>query len=329
MLLLIAFVLLPPFMCTPITTSKNNITHQTSEQSSSPSLGDAVVNVQHFTQFIYEGNQVYVYSAKLNDEYGHQPLKWSFYYVPVLQPFKSSNTTEWVWANKKEVRMKLTLGNDQVEDAARRAIARRFDTDVASNYSRFWIVAPLMIDSMTAFIVKVSGDPAEGVAPFRLVHPNALAITFRYECSNGNTTHDIVEKLIDGDYEVEVNFYFAGFKHVSSNIVSITGEHLKSVLSKTTADGGNSNAKYIHRSQANKFIGIYATNVKKLIYTEKPGIDLSVLTSGLDEQFQALFQQGETVFSEYHCTTFLIYSFKAEISRLIFCFGCIAHRWNR
>ena len=296
LLLLFAFGLLSLFTCAPITSSKDNITHHTSEQSSSSSLGDAVVNVQHFTQFVYEGSQIYIYSAKLNDEYEHRPLKWSFYYVPVLQPLKSSNTTEWVWSTKKEVRMKLQMGNDQVEDAARRAIARRFDTDVASNYSRFWIVAPLMIDSLTAFIVKVSGDPVEGVAPFRLMHPNALTITFRYQCSNENTAYDIVEKLIDGDYEVEVNFYFAGFKHVSLNTASITGEHLKSVLSKTTADGGNSNAKYIHRTQANKFIGIYSTNVKKMIYLEKPGADVSALTSGLDEQFQALFQQGKTAF---------------------------------
>ncbi|CAF2942095.1 unnamed protein product [Rotaria sp. Silwood2] len=191
--------------------------------------------------------------------------------------------------------MKLTLGNDQVEDAARRAIANRFNAGIVSNDSHFWIVAPLMIDSMTAFIVEVSGDSVEGISPFRLVHPNALAITFRYECSNENKTHEIVEKLIDGDYEIEVHFYFAGFKHVSSNIVSITGQHLKSVVSKTTADGGNSNAKYIYCAQTNKFVGIYATNVKKLIYMEKPGVNISSLTSGLDEQFQSLFQQGKII----------------------------------
>lgn len=296
MLLFLAFGLLPLLMCTSIMASKDNLTQQTSERSSSPSLGNAVVNVQHFTQFIYEGYQIYVYSAKSNDEFEHRPLKWSFYYVPILQPCKASSTTEWVWSSKKEVRMKLMLGTDKIEDATRHAIGRRFDADITSNYSRFWVVAPLMIDSMTAFIVKMSGDPVEGVAPFRIMHPNALAITFRYECLNENTTHDIVEKLISGDYEVEVNFYFAGFKHVSSNIASITGENLKFVLSKTIADGESSNAKYIHRTQANKFIGIYSTNVKKLIYMEKPNANVSELTNGLDEQFQALFQRGKSRF---------------------------------
>ena len=232
----------------------------------------------------------------MNDEYEHLPLKWSFYYVPVLQPVKSSNTTDWVWTAKKEVRMKLTLGNDQIEDAARRAIARRFDAAVAANYSQFWIVAPLMIDSMTAFVVKVNGEPVEGVAPNHLVHPSALVAMFRFECSRAELAQDIVEKLIDGDYEIEVNIYFAGFKHVSSNIVSITGEQLRSVLSKTTADGGNSNAKYIHRNQATKFIGKYTSNVKKMIYMEKPGSDPSTLTSGLDEQFTALLHQGKSLF---------------------------------
>ncbi|CAF4229030.1 unnamed protein product, partial [Rotaria magnacalcarata] len=99
--------------------------------------------------------------------------------------------------------MKLALGNDQIEDAARRAIVRRFDAEVAANYSRFWVVAPLMIDSMTGFVVQVSGDPVEGAAPYRIAHPSALAIIFRFECSHVDTARDIVAKLIDGDYEVE------------------------------------------------------------------------------------------------------------------------------
>ena len=296
LLFLSTFILVPLFAHTSIIYSKDNITQYTSERSSSSSLGDAVVNVQHFTQFTYDGNQVYVYSAKMNDEYEQQPLKWSFYYVPVLQPVKSSNTTDWVWVAKKEARMKLTLGSDQIEDAARRAIARRFDVAVANKYSQFWIVAPLMIDSVTAFVVKVSGEPVEGMAPYRLAHPSALVTMFRFECSHADVAHDIVEKLIDGDYEIEVNLYFAGFKHVSSNMISLTGEHLRSVLSKTTADGGNSNAKYIHREQAKKFIAKYTYNVRKMIYMERPTGDPSTLTSGLDEQFTALLHQGEHSF---------------------------------
>lgn len=101
------------------------------------------------------------------------------------------------------------------------------------------------------------------------------------------------KKLIDSDYEIEVNIYFAGFKHVSSNIVSITGQHLNSVLSTTTADGGNSNAKYIRRDQAKKFISKYTSNVRTMIYMEKPGSDPSTLTSGLDEQFTALLHEGK------------------------------------
>ena len=189
--------------------------------------------------------------------------------------------------------MKLILGNDQVEDVARRTIARRYGEGIAANYSRSWVVAPLMIDSMTAFIVKVSGEPAEGVAPYRVAHPNALSIMFRFESSDPVRANYIVEKLLDGDYEIEVNFYFAGFKHVSLNTVTITAEHLKSVLSNTIADGRNSNAKYIHRNQANIFVTKYATNVKKIVYIGKPGTDITTLTSGLDEQLQSLLQQGK------------------------------------
>ncbi len=44
------------------------------------------------------------------------------------------------------------------------------------------------------------------------------------------------------------------------------------------------------------FITQYTTNVKKMIYIEKLGADVSVLTNGLDEQFQALLQQGKPSF---------------------------------
>ena len=260
-----------------------------------PGLGDAIVNVQPFTQFVYEGYQVYVYSVKSNDEYKHDPLKWNFYYVPILQPDKLPNTNS-AWATKKEIRTKLILGNDKVEDAARRAIALRYNSEISANYSRSWNIAPLMIDSMTAFIVKASGGPVEGVAPYRLEHPNALSITFHFECTHPDAASDVVEKLIDGDYEVEVHFYFAGFKRGLSNTMSITGELLKSVVSKIIADGGNSNAKYIHRDQANAFISNYITNVRKMIYIERPGDDISIFNRGLDEHFQALLQQGKLIF---------------------------------
>ena len=61
----------------------------------------------------------------------------------------------------------------------------------------------------------------------------------------------------------------------------MTSDQLKSVLGKTTADDGNTNAIFIHRNQAGKFIGNYFINVKKMIYMENENADMSLLTSGL------------------------------------------------
>lgn len=65
-------------------------------------------------------------------------------------------------------------------------------------------------------------------------------------------------------------------------------------MSKTTADGNNTNAQYIHRLQATSFVGKYLTNVKKMIYMENDDTNASALTGNLQDQYISLMQQGET-----------------------------------
>ncbi|CAF1016142.1 unnamed protein product [Didymodactylos carnosus] len=222
--------------------SKSTI--QASSRSDSPSLGTAIVNTQILTIFKFEGNQVYVYSALSNEnENLNSPQKWIFYFVPIMLP----ESEDWVTAFKSEVRVTLMLGNDEVEEIARKAIIEKYDLSV-SQYSKFWTVAPLMIDSLMSYIVKGSNSPVEGVHPHTDKNPNKLSITFRFKCSTEETAKEIVQKIIDSDYEIEIASYFAGFKQVSTNFVSINSDQLKSVISKTIADGGNKNAEYVHKS---------------------------------------------------------------------------------
>jgi hypothetical protein len=182
------------------------------------------------------------------------------------------------------------LANPGVEEQARKAIARKFDREEVEKYSASWTVAPLMIDSMMAYIVRGSGSPVEGVHPYRAIHPNTSSIIFRFQCSTAETAEYIMRKLEDGSYEIEISFFFAGFKQVSTNLIAITDEQLKSVLSKTSADGGNTSVLYIHRSQLSNFVNKYSMNVKKMIYVENP--HASGLTQGLEEQFLSLIHQG-------------------------------------
>ncbi|CAF3043724.1 unnamed protein product [Rotaria sp. Silwood2] len=271
--------------------------------SSSPSLAEnntgtsstnAIVNTYVLTLFNYQNNQVYVYSPKSNtDENKSDYRKWIFYYVPVMLPLKQDeNDTKWIWAVRNEIRLKLIVSNKEIEELAREAISNKFDNDIVKNYSKYWDVAPLMIDSLMAYILRADSSPVVGVQQYHAIHPTTLIMTLRFQCTTEIIAQETVEKIIDGDYEIEVALYFAEFKQVKMNLASITGDQVRSVLSKTIADGGDTNSQYIHRNQAAHFVGKYVTNVKKMIYIEDASLDTSTLTAGLEDQFFSLFQQG-------------------------------------
>ena len=259
------------------------------------STGHVVFNTHHLTQFVYNDEQVYIYSPKKNDEHVLEPQKWSFYYVPVLQPIKASSDSQWAWIHKNEVRVRLSLGTVELEKAARKAIADQYDYETVEQYSKFWVVAPLMMDSLSAYIISIGSSMVEGVAPFHIDNPISNAVTLRFACITNEAAEDIALNLLEGDYDIEVSFYFAGMHTVKTNMVTITATQLQSILSKTIADGGGTNATYIHRDQATSFISKYMANVKKMVYIEDPTADMTLLTSGLEEQFTALFQEGENV----------------------------------
>jgi hypothetical protein len=277
--------------------TNGTITNGTQDRAASvgSSFGTAVINTQELTIFDYHDSQIYIYSALLNEnENGATPQKWRFYYVPIMAPITDNTlgNDAWIWTVNSEVRLKLMLGNQEVEELARNAIIKKFPSEI-SQYSQFWTVTPLIIDSLMAYIVTGTTSPVQGVTPYRAVNPNSLTMTFRFESSSSSNAQLIMSKIKNGDYSIEIAFYFAGFKQVTTNLVSITADQLKNVLSKTVADGGNTNAQYIHRNQAAKFVGKYVTNVKKMIYIENANTNLTSLNNGLEDQFVSLLEQGK------------------------------------
>ena len=225
-------------------------------------------------------------------ENARMPQKWIFYFVPIMIPVVTdASSSDWVSAVNSEIRVSLMLSDENVEEMARRAIVRKYDSSV-SQYSNFWDVVPLMIDSLMAYIVRGTNLPVEGVHPFKAIHPNELTITCRFQCSSSENARETVKKILAGDYEIEVAFHFAGFKQVTTNMISITSDQLRNVLSKTIADGGNRNAQFIHRNQESTFLSTYVTNVKRMIYMENANTNTSLLSSGIEDQFISLLQQG-------------------------------------
>jgi hypothetical protein len=282
---------------------------------SEPSLGTVVINTQVLTIFNYQGSQIYVYSALSNEEENLlKPQKWIFYFVPIMLPAITNDPTDkWAFTVRSEVRVNLMLSNEDVEELARRAIIKKYDLTI-SQYSKFWDVAPLMIDSLMGYVVRGTNVPVEGVHPYKAVHPNQLIMQFRFYCSSEEHAKEILDKIIDDAYEIEVAFHFAGFKQVITNLISVTSDHLKNVLSKTVADGGNKNPQYIHRSQGSTFVSKYVTNVKKMIYMENSNTNISSLSEGLEDQFISLLQQGR-----YFYDTSVIQSIQISYHRHGFC----------
>ena len=166
----------------------------------------------------------------------------------------------WVWQYKNGVRVKLMLGNSIVEGMARRAIEKKYDLKM-TKYSKYWDIAPLMIDSTDSLRCAI--------------HPNSLVMVFRFKCSPQEQAQKIAKLLAEGEYEIEVAFYLASFRQMSTNFVSITCDQMKAVAATAAADGGN-------------------TNVPKRIYSESADFKPEVHSAGMEETFISLMKQDES-----------------------------------
>ncbi|CAF3947587.1 unnamed protein product [Rotaria sp. Silwood1] len=189
------------------------------------------------------------------------------------------------------------LSNDDVKEFARNAIIKKYNLTIAE-YSKGWDIAPLTINSLSTYIIGGTNVPVAGVIPYTTINPNQLTIQFRLDCSSEERAKEIVEKVIDDTYEIKVASHYSDFREVATNLTLITGGQVKSVNSKTISDGGNRNAKYIHRSQGLAFVNKYVTNVKKMIYTDDSKLNLPSLTGDLEDRYAALLQQAMTSANE-------------------------------
>lgn len=223
----------------------------------------------------YHGQQIYIY--KLNDT-NHR----IYYYVPIVFPEKKLNTS-WIWTSGRgELRLNLMFGNDEIDEIVRKKIVKTGETGLFD-------VAPLIIDSFSAFIVSTHDEPVLGVHSFHRTHPNGKTMTIRFQCSSENVAHKVMTHIIDGDYDIEFAFFFADLNKntaAAASMSTITSNSLRNVLLKTVADGEYANAIYIDKEQINKFVSNYSANVIKIIYK-----DDSSLIVGLHEDFMAITKQ--------------------------------------
>ena len=253
----------------------------------------SMVNTKLVTLFDYNESQVYVYGSLDNEaDNSATPQKWTFFYAPVISPATQKVEDPWVWSTKNEVRVRVMLGDSNVKELARSAIAKKYDSKTAE-HANYWDIAPLMIDSLTAYVVQDGRAPLGSVEPFHAKHPRSLVMTFRFKCSTDDVARATVQMIKEGEYEIEVALYMAGFPEVSRPLGSITGDQLRALSSKTAADSGSIGAQYIHRSQSSTFISRYMSNVPNMLHLDVENGKSQFLSTGLTAKFVSLLQKGK------------------------------------
>lgn len=210
--------------------------------------------------------------------------------MPIALPVHDDQST-WAWADKKEVRIKLLLGNEQSDEAALAAIKRKYGPEITAHASS-WDVSPLVVDSMNAFIVKNIDSPIEGTAPYRRINVNAKSVVLKFSCTSQETAQVISRGLINGDYDVQIAFHFSSRIELGMNISSATAENLSDALNHTIIDGGNANIQFIHQSQIGDFIRMYTNNLAALIFKEK-FTNTSELLTNLQKEFETRTVAGK------------------------------------
>jgi hypothetical protein len=217
-----------------------------------------------------------------------------FFHVPLMFPIINAEEKNWIWIPKAEnytqIVISLATSNDEFTKLVHDFI---MNDSTKKNYKVN--IAPLVINSLTAIIVSAIGDPISGIHPVHFINPNHISLKFRFQCSSADKAQAAMNQILDGNYNMELSIHYTGLYTLSMNMIKITGKTLKTIISSTTADGGNTSARYIHRTQASKFVSNYMANVKKTIYIENPTADAQLMIAGLEDQFKTLIQLGKVL----------------------------------
>lgn len=240
----------------------------------------------------YKEHTISVYEAMTNtDAVAKETLK--YFYVPLMFPATDRVSKTWIWTarNGTEIRISLTTGNDEIEQLIQNHIVKINST----NPSRIKI-APMIINSLTAIIIDSNSSPIFGIYPYNFINPTEMVLTFQFQCTSAEHAKNIINNILSSDYHIKLAFRFTGLHTIIMNMTQIKGETLNAVLSKTKADGGNTKAQFIHRTQSTKFISNYMANVKKVLYAENPNADTQKMFDNLEDNFKTLMQQGKSTF---------------------------------
>ncbi|CAF1343195.1 unnamed protein product [Adineta steineri] len=268
--------------------SEYKMTSGNNSSSEHTDLATSALNVHMYFQILYQGHYLSVYESQSNtDVKSGGTLK--FFHVPLMFPSIHKTKKKWIWLDTSRTRLSVSFATTDKEIIA--LVTKHVERDkVKTGYQ--YSIAPMIMASVTAAIVNADGSVIPGIAPVRFPNPTHIALVFCFKCTSAEQGEATLNNILDGKDSIAMSIFFSGLHNVSMNVVKITSETLRRVASKTTADGGNTNAQFIQRKQANKFVNSYMANVEKLVYTEKSNAETQMILNDLQDQFKTLMQQA-------------------------------------
>ncbi|CAF0890923.1 unnamed protein product [Didymodactylos carnosus] len=228
-------------------------------------------NIEYLTQILYENRNVSIYASISN--HGSDPKTWSFFYDPLV--ILSINDEKWLSQLDNDIRITIHFSNGDLDHLTRTTIAPLLHSDV-SQFAINWLIEPLPIDILTAYIVDEFNQPLPGVLPCYQAYVTKTLVPFtcRFECSSTAVAVNLVEKILCGKYSSK--FLFQLNVPVIRNRIS--NVQLKNLVSFATKN--RRQQQFIHLSQMSKFVAEYFIAVQQL--------DDKIS----EEQLLQLFQQG-------------------------------------
>lgn len=215
------------------------------------------------TIVLYAQRNLTIYASARNPS--RDPKQWLFWYDPLVVFDSAKDIIQY----NEQVRFQFSIASAEFEDIARKTIMSLMHPDV-QQFSLFWIIDPLPIDTLTIYVVDQLFLPIPAIEPCtkERLHDDA-----RYECQFQTSSMIIAnamkEHILCGKIQFQLEYYIRP-RYVPSRIASRS--KLMNLRSKFQTN------KYIHQRQEDQLIEDYFLAVQSIDNTIKE-IDLQTLFS--------------------------------------------------
>jgi len=203
---------------------------------------------------LYAQRNISIYVSASNPS--REPKEWKFWYDPLIV-FDASKD---IFQYNEQVRFSFSISSNEFEQIARKTIITNMNPDV-EQFSMFWIIEPLPIDTLTIYIVDSLLHPIQAIEPCSKTKLHGLS---KFECqfqtSSMTIANSMKEKILCGKHHLQF-YYYIKPKYVPPRLA--TRYNLMNLRSKFLTK------KYLHQRQEEQFLKEYFLEIQSIDNTTK------------------------------------------------------------